>query len=160
MKMPRPVKEHQWLKKLVGAWDADVEMFMQPGCPPEKIRGTERVRAIGDFWISTENIGSFMGKPFTGCLTLGYDPEARKFVGTWIDSMTSRLWLYEGELDASGKTLTLNTEGPSPESPGKLAKFTETITLKSRNHKSFSSSMRAKSGKRVTMMTVDYRRVK
>jgi uncharacterized protein DUF1579 len=46
-------------------------------------------------------------------MTLGYDPEKKQYVGTWVGSMMSYLWVYDGSLDAEEKVLTLNAEGPS-----------------------------------------------
>ena len=51
-------------------------------------------------------------------MTLGYDPQKKRFVGTWIGSMMTYLWVYDGELDASGKVLTLNAEGPNMQVAG------------------------------------------
>jgi hypothetical protein len=125
--MPKPQKEHEWLKQLVGEWDTEGECVTEPGKPPMKTKGSESTRAIGGFWTLSEHKGDAMGTPFTGILTLGYSAEKKKYVGTWIDSMGSHLWTYEGSLDASGKVLSLETEGPSNEGPGKTCKFKEVI---------------------------------
>src|SRR5262245_2273395 len=99
--LPKPGKEHQWLQQLAGEWDCDVEMYMEPGKPPQKCKGTESIRSLGGFWTLSEQKGEFMGMSFNGLLTLGYDPEKEKYVGTWVDNMTNYLWKYEGSLDAS-----------------------------------------------------------
>jgi len=156
--MPPPQAEHEWLMKFVGDWNAEVEMFMEPGQPSEKARGTESVRAIGGFWIQTEYKGSFMDKPFTGTMTLGYDVDKKRFVGTWVDSMGSHLWTYEGTLNASKTTLTLEAEGPCPAAPGKLMKFEDSMELKSADHRVLSSSMQGENGEWVRAMTIEYRR--
>ena len=157
--MPKPQKEHEWLQQLVGEWDSEVEMYMDPSQPPTRIKGSESGRMIGGFWAQLENKGEFMGGPFTGILTVGYDPDKKNYVGTWVDSVSSYLWSYEGALDAAGKVLTLETKGPCHEQPGELAKFKEVIELKSKDHKVF-SSVREKDGEWVKMMTIHYRRKK
>ncbi len=101
-----------------------------------------------------------MEMPMTGVMTLGYDPEKKKYVGTWVDSMTSHLWRYEGTVDAAGKVLTLDTEGPNPAAPGKTAKFKERIEFKSKDHKVFTSSMQGDDGEWVTFMTMNSKRKK
>jgi hypothetical protein len=53
------------------------------------------------------------GGAATTMMTLGYDPHRKRYVGTWIGSMMTHLWVYGCELDASERVLTLNAEGPS-----------------------------------------------
>lgn len=158
--LPKPGKEHAWLEQLAGEWTAEVEALVEPGKPPVKSEGTESVRRIGGFWIVAENKGDIMGQSFTGLLTLGYDTRKKQYVGTWIDSMTDYLWRYEGTVDASGKVLTLQTEGPSQAGPGKLARFKDVIELKAKDHKVLTSSMQGDDGKWTTIMTINYRRKK
>ena len=155
-----PEKEHQWLQQLIGEWDSESEMTMEPGKPPMKCNGTENTRAIGGFWVMAENRGTFMNQPTLGVMTLGYDPAKKKYVGTWIDSMTHYLWKYEGTVDPSGKTLTLEAEGPNPLAPGTTAKFRDSIEIKSKDHKVLRSAMQGTDGKWVTFMTGNYRRKK
>src|SRR5262249_24123151 len=124
---PEPQKEHAWLKHLAGEWEHDTEASLEPGKPPVKVTGTEHVRMVGGFWAISENKATVFGSPFTGILTLGFDGEMKKYVGTWIDSMHSHLLRYEGTVDAAGKSLTLLTEGPNPIAPGKRCKFKEVI---------------------------------
>jgi hypothetical protein len=156
--MPSPVKEHEWLKQFVGEWDSEVEITMEPGKPPQKGKGSERSRMLGGFWLVAEGKGEMEGMPaMTSRLTLGYDPEKGKYVGTWVDSMNSYLWVYEGTVDATGKILTLETEGPCPMKPG-LVRFKEVIEFKSADHRVFTSSMQEDDRKWVQMVSAQYRR--
>lgn len=157
---PPPAQEHQWLQQLVGEWETECEMFPKPSEPPVKSRGTETVRAIGGFWVLAENHGEALGQPFTGVLTLGYDAAARTYVGTWIDSMTGHLWTYQGTVDATGKTLTLETTGPCPASPETEMKFKEVLEIRSPDHKVFTSSVQGDDGAWTTILTIHYRRKK
>lgn len=156
--MPKPQKEHEWLQQLAGEWDTESEIFSAPGQPPAKAKGSESARMIGGFWSLSETKGDF-GGPFTGILTLGYDPEKKEYIGTWVDSVTSRMWHYQGTLDAAGKILSLDTEGPDMEHPGTMAKFRETIEIKDKDHKVFTSMME-KDGKWITFLTARYERKK
>jgi len=158
--MPAPVKEHEWLQKFVGEWVADTDIFMEPGKPPVKSKGVETVKAVGGFWIVGEGTGECMGMTMQNRLTLGYSPEKKKYIGSWIDSMTSTFWTYEGTVDASGKILTLEAEGPCPMKPGTLSKFREVTEFKSPDHRVFSSSILGDDGKWTTMVVVDYQRKK
>ena len=156
--MPKPQKEHEWLKQLEGEWVIDAECVMAPGQPPMKCKGTETIRSLGGFFTLGEMKADMMGTPMTGIMTLGYDPKAKKYVGTWVCSMDGHLWHYEGTLDASGKVLTLNTEGPDMSAPGKMAKMKDVIEIKDKNHKVLTSHMQGPDGKWVQFMTLHARR--
>jgi len=153
--MPKPVKEHEWLGQLVGEWETEAEAVFDPSQPPVKCEGTESCRAIGGFWVLNETTGTPPGstEPMTGLMTLGYDPEKKKYVGTWVDSMTGHLWAYEGTLDKAGKKLTLDTEGPAPMLPGGKAKYREAIEITDGDHKVFTSSIEVAPGEWQTFMT-------
>jgi len=155
---PKAEKEHAWLKQLVGEWNMESEMTLAPGQPPMKSKGTESVRAIGDFWIVAEVKGDAMGVPMTAVMTLGYDPQRTKYIGTWIDSMMNHLWIYDGTMDATGKILTLEAEGPNMMDPTKKAKYRDVIEIKSKDHKVVTSSALGDDGKWAAFGTANYRR--
>lgn len=155
---PKPQKEHEWLQQLVGEWETESEILTEPGKPPMKAKGSESARTIGGFWILSEHKGDAFGTPFTGILTLGYDAEKKKYIGTWIDSLMPTLWKYEGIVDAAGKILTLESEGPGPE-PGKLMKFRESVEVKDKDHKVFTSATQ-QDGKWLVHLTITYIRKK
>ena len=156
-----PQKEHEWLQKLVGEWTFEGEMAMGPGKPTEKCAGTESVRSLGDIWILAEGHGETPGcGPATMLMTLGFDPRRRRFVGTFVASMMTHLWLYDGGLDAAEKVLTLNTEGPDMAAEGKLARFKDAIEIKSHDHRILTSHMLGDDGKWRKVMTAHYRRTK
>ncbi len=123
--MPTPGPEHQMLAKDVGTWDATVEMFMAPGAPPAVSKGTETVAMMGGFWQLTEFKSEMMGQPFEGRGATGYDPAKKKYVGTWVDTMTPAYYTLEGSYDTATKSLTTIMEGPDPS--GAVAK-TKAVT--------------------------------
>jgi hypothetical protein len=154
-----PQKEHQWLQKLVGEWTCDFEATMEPGKPPEKSTGTESVRSLGGLWIVAEGQGEMPGGgAATTMLTLGYDPQKQRYVGTWIGSMMTNLWVYDGALDAAGRALALDAEGPSMAAEGKTAKYRDTIEFKSDDHRVLTSQMLGEDGQWHGFMTANYRR--
>ena len=161
MTKPEPTAEHKWLQKLVGEWEIDTEMVMGPGQPPETMRSTESARAVGDLWVMCE--GTFVGPgggKSTNIFTFGYDPQRKRFVGTFITTMMTKLWLYDGGLDAAGRVLTLDAEGPSFADPAKTAKYQDIIEIKNDDHRVLSSQVLGDDGKWVQFMTAQYRRVK
>lgn len=156
--MPAPEKEHAWLHQLAGEWDTTMEVFMEPGKPPITGKGTESGRMLGGFWLVANGTGDMMGSKFNSVLTVGYDPAKKKYIGSWVDSMSSYQWKYEGTLDPTGKILTMETEGPCPLAPGKLLKFKEVTEIKSKDHKVFTSNVQGEDGKWTKMVTVDFKR--
>jgi hypothetical protein len=156
--LPSPRKEHEWLKQLEGEWVTETEAVMGPGQTPLKSKGTEVVRSLGGFWTIGEMKSDMMGTPVTGIMTLGYDPKTKKYIGSWVCSVDGHLWKYEGTVDASGKVLTLNTEGPNMAAPGKMAKMKDVIEIKSKDHRVLRSYMQGDDGKWVQIMTMDARR--
>jgi hypothetical protein len=162
MEASKPQKEHQWLQKLVGEWTSEAEAMMEPGKPSETCKGTESVRSLGSLWILAEGQGEMPGGgAATMLLTLGYDPQKKRFVGTWIGSMMTHLWVYDGALDAAERVLTLEAEGPSMAAPEtKMAKYRDVIEFKSDDHRVLTSHMLGEDGKWHEFMTAHYRRKK
>jgi hypothetical protein len=138
MKMPEPVKEHQWLERFAGEWESEGQCFMDPD-KPQKMTGTEQARKLGDFWVITEGKGTMGETQMSYVLTLGYDTAKKQYVGTWVDSMTGQLWDYEGSVSEDGNTLTLTTEGPCPMHGGKVMSFKEVIEFTDPDTKVFTS---------------------
>jgi hypothetical protein len=159
--MAKPQKEHEWLQKLVGDWTMEAEASMGPDKPAEKTRGTESVRSLGGLWYLAEGQGEMPGGgPATMLMTLGYDPQKQRYGGTWIGSMMTHLWVYDGELDAAGKMLTLNADGPSMAAEGKMTKYRDVIEFKSDDHRVLTSHLLGDDGQWHQFMTAHYRRRK
>ncbi|MEW6744431.1 MAG: DUF1579 domain-containing protein [Planctomycetota bacterium] len=156
-----PQKEHQWLEKLVGEWTYETEATMEPGKPPVKLTGRESVRSLGGLWIVCEGRGEMPGGGTANTImTLGYDPARKRYVGTFVASMMTHLWVYDGELDRAGKVRTLDTEGPSCAADGKMMQYKDVIEIKSDDHRVLSSKFLGEDGEWHPMMTANYRRKK
>ena len=154
-----PQKEHQWLHRLVGEWTSEAEATMEPGKPPETLSGTESVRSLGGLWILAEGTGEMPGGgAATMLMTLGYDPQRKRFVGTWIGSMMTNLWAYDGGLDAAERVLTLEAEGPDMAVEGKTVKYRDVIELESDDHRVLTSHMLGDDGTWHEFMKAHYRR--
>ncbi len=159
-KPPAPTKEHLWLQQLAGEWETKAEMVMGPGQPAVKSKGTETTRVVGPFWVVGEHKGDVMGAPFTGLMTVGFDPAKGKYVGTWVCSMCDAMCHYEGTVDAAGKVLTLETTAPSPADPSKLVKMKDVLEVKDKDHRVMTSVMLGDDGKWVPFMTLTATRKK
>ena len=155
-----PSPQHMWLQQLVGEWDSTCEAMMGPDSPPMKMESTESVRSIGGLWVLAEGKWSNGGEPMTTLMTLGYNAEQNAYVGTWVDSMQTHMWVYRGTLDEAKKTLTLEATGPRMDDPSKMAKYRDAITIVSADHKQLTSSVLGDDGKWTQFMTGNYHRKK
>ncbi len=158
--MPKPTQEHGWLQKFTGEWTTESKGTMGPDQPPMQCSGTLTSRKLGEFWIVNEMKGEMSGAPMTGIQTIGYDEVKKKYVGTWVDSMTAFMWQYEGSVGPSGKVLTLEAYGPNFIEEGKMTKFQDIYEFKSANEILMTSRMLASDGKWVTFMSGTAKRVK
>lgn len=155
--------EHKWLGQLVGEWawemDAQMDAPAGPDQPPTKHSGTESVQSSLGVWVQCHGKQNTAdGKPGLTVMTLGYDTTKKKFVGSFIGSMMTNLWVYEGELDASGKVLTLAADGPSFTDPTKTTKYLDKIEVVSPDHRILTSQALGDDGQWHQFMTAHYRR--
>ncbi len=73
------------------------------------------MRSLGGLWVLCEGRCEMPGGGAgTTVMTLGFDPARGLFVGTFIASMMTHLWLYEGGLDPELTVLTpaVGTDDP------------------------------------------------
>lgn len=55
-----------------------------------------------------------MGSPFTGIGVTGYDNHTKKYVSTWMDSMSTTILVFEGTASTDGKTITQESHYDTP----------------------------------------------
>ncbi len=157
--MPAPEPQHKWLHQFVGEWSTTSKATMGPDQPAMEGAGTITSRMLGDLWVLNEMKSEWMGDSVVGIQTIGYDASKGKYIGTWVDNMTSHMWRYEGTVDETGKKLTLEAEGPNFVAAGKMTKFRDAYEFVSSDHVIMSSSMLGEDGKWVTFMTGDAKRI-
>lgn len=147
-----PQEQHRWLERLIGDWT--YESPNEPGCG-----GTETVKPLGPLWVIGEGVGKMPdGSPALMRITLGYDPSKGHFVGTWVGSMMSWMWIYKGALDGSGQILTLESEGPDFTNPGRIAAYRDIIEFVSDDARLLRSEGQGPDGVWKEFMRLEYRR--
>ena len=128
--------QHRWLQRLLGEWRYEYDAPAKTDKPAKKVEGTEHVRMLGDVWVLCEAKGTTPdGRTADALMTLGYDPQKQRFVGTWIGSMMNHLWVYDGELNEAGTAISLMAEGPDFTTPGKFMQYKDVIEFKSNDHR-------------------------
>jgi hypothetical protein len=113
---PKPGPEHEVLKELAGTWDSTMKF------DGKESKGTMiRTMELGGFWLTGTMESELFGTKFTGKALDTYDPNKKKYVGVWIDSMATSPMFLEGSYDKEKKTMTMAGEGPGMD--GKPTKY-------------------------------------
>jgi Protein of unknown function (DUF1579) len=119
----KALPEHKILAADEGAWDATIKTYMGgPNAEPSVSKGSEVNEVLsGGLWVLSKFEGDFGGMKFQGRGQFGYDPVKKKYVGTWIDSISTVLSVLEGDYDAKTKTMTYVGDGYDPEHKAKFS---------------------------------------
>jgi hypothetical protein len=109
-KLASPGEAHKKLNSCVGTFDAKVKMWMAPGAPADESMGVDEAKWILDGrFVQDTFTGTAMGMPFTGLGMTGYDNHQKKYVGTWQDTWSTHIQTMKGDMDSSGKVLTMTS---------------------------------------------------
>ena len=149
---PKPGPEHEHLKQVEGTWDATVKSMGQES----KGKMTYKM-ALGGFWLVSHFEGEFGGQKFEGRGMDTYDPEKKKYVTAWADSMAPFLLVMEGDYDKANNALTMTGEGPSP--AGRV-KYKAVTKMMDPDTMEFTLSAPGQDGKEAVMITISYKRKK
>ena len=125
---------HEALKHEVGTWDAVQKIWMSPDAEPMVAKGIETNEMLGEYWLVSDFQCEMMGQPFRGRGQFGYNPTTKKYMGTWIDTMSFALNKLEGTME--GNALTMYSKGIDPMT-GKEKTTKMVSTYPDANHKTF-----------------------
>lgn len=162
MQYMTPGPEHQrMMKSFSGKWTAEATMY-EPGKPPQTSPGTmTNMPMLGDRYVHHMFKGSMMGMPFEGAGTMGYDNAQKKYVGTWMDSMSTSTMVMTGAYDEAKKQYTMTGEMPDCSKEGMpMVKCKEVITVQDDDHHTMEMWGPDPSGKEMKMMEIKYTRAK
>lgn len=106
-KLGTPGTPHKLLSKMEGKWETWTRSWMEPGTPPEESAGYCESKMILDGrFLQQDCTGQMMGAKFNGIGFTGYDNNTKKYVSTWMDSMGTALYFFEGPANPDGKSFT------------------------------------------------------
>jgi hypothetical protein len=116
MAMGRPGESHKKLDGMVGTWATKATFWMEPGKAPVETTGLSvNAWVLGGRFVEQKFYGTCpMGIAFEGMGFTGFDNVTGKFIGTWMDSMTTGMMNSIGEPCSSGKTITFRSEQMGP----------------------------------------------
>jgi hypothetical protein len=146
---PKPGKQHDHLKRLVGTWDAETESG----------KGTMTYKmGLGGLWLIGDFEGEFGGMTFQGKGLDTYDSATKKYRSVCVDSFSTSPRTMDGNLDKDDKVMTMTGEGRGPDD--KPVKFKSITEIKDADTVNFSLFMLEKDGKEQPMVNITYRRKK
>jgi uncharacterized protein YndB with AHSA1/START domain len=154
-----PTPDHGWLHRMLGEWRFETECSMGPDQPVMKAEGTERVRVLGGYWVVGESEGEMPGGgPARWIVTMGFDPGSQRFRGTFVGSMMPHMFVYDGKLEADGRTLTLDTEGPAMGGPG-TARYQDIVEVVGDDERTLTSRVQGPDGSWTQIMSSRFKRI-
>ncbi|HXU31574.1 MAG TPA: DUF1579 domain-containing protein [Thermoanaerobaculia bacterium] len=110
-----PGEHHKLIGKYVGDWTYGLKMYMDPNGPPSESSGTVHSEwMLGGRYVASTWKGTFMGQPFEGHGTDGYDNVAAHYVNSWIDNAGTGIMYMTGTPSADGKSITYGGDMMDP----------------------------------------------
>jgi hypothetical protein len=110
-----PGAPHKRLASLTGNWVTKTKSWMEPDKPAVESTGTcKQKMLLGGRFLQQDYTGKVMGMPFKGTNLIGYDNHTKKYVSTWIDSMSTGIYFFEGTSSPNGKTITQKSRYDDP----------------------------------------------
>lgn len=110
-----PGVQHKLLDRMAGKWETVTKSWSSPDTPPDVSYGVcEQKMILGGRFLQQECSGEMMGDAFTGIGFTGYDNHTGKFVSTWMDSMGTAIYVFEGKPDAGGRGFTQKCSADNP----------------------------------------------
>lgn len=103
-----PNENHKAIEAMAGEWDAKMSFTMAPGAPATEGTGTMKaMMVLGGRQLHQTFKGSFMGMPFEGAGTTGYNNVTKQVESTWADNMGTATMFSVGTMDPSKKSFTV-----------------------------------------------------
>jgi hypothetical protein len=153
-----PGEPQKRLSRLAGDWTYTIKAWMAPGAPPAESTGTMHGEVLfGGRYVEHHWMGNFMGMPFEGRGTDGYDNVGKMYVASWIDNMGTGIMHSTGTCDDAGKACTYSGDMWDP-TTGKKSTMKSVITWVDDN--TFTNEMYGNdpSGKEMKMMEITAKR--
>ena len=158
MKYASTGPEHKVLADRAGKWDAAVRFWMAPDAPADESKSTSECTLImGGRYLVEKLEGIANGMPFSGMGITGYDNIKKRYVGIWIDNMSTGIMASESVGDSTGRVISYVCEMPDPVA-GKYKKCRAVETTIDANTRKMESYDFAPDGKEFKAMEIIYTR--
>ncbi|MDD5579780.1 MAG: DUF1579 domain-containing protein [Methylobacter sp.] len=156
-KLAEPGEPHKLFASLAGSWTTKTTEWMEPNKPPMESTGSVEMKMLLDGrFLQQEFTGSMMGKPYSGIGVSAYDNLRKRYVSTWMDTMSTGIFIMEGTGSADGKTITL--AGKHAEPGGGQMTHRAIWKIIDNNNQTFDMYGAHHGGKEMKMMEIIYTR--
>ena len=155
---PAQMEPHLWLAESVGSWKVACFYYTESGQPPMEVQGTDHVEMFGPFWRIGRFEADMPGGKVIGTSAVGYDPNKKKFIGTWFDSSSPFLYSYQGEYDDSKAVLGMSGLNTDP-TTGRDTVYRSVEHLQLPDRRTLDLFVLLADGEEFKVLTYDYTRV-
>jgi hypothetical protein len=101
-----PGPAHEKLAAMTGSFTITAKWWQDPNAPPSvSTSNAKRHMIMGGRYLVEEVEGEMYGQPFSGMGITGYDNTAEKYVTTWLDNMSTGLFVMTGDVDDEGNLI-------------------------------------------------------
>jgi hypothetical protein len=156
--MAAPSEEHERLKPFVGAFKAEVKMWMGPGDPAISTGVMVNELDLGGRFLRETYTGDPSEGPFPefeGRGYWGYNKVSGQYEGFWIDTASTVMQSETGDVDDSGKVWTMMGEMDNPQTGQKIKKKS-VITLVDDDHHRMEMFFEGPDGSEMKGMEIRY----
>jgi hypothetical protein len=107
---------HKMLAKSNGVWAAEMTYWKgMEDAAGSKMSGTQVTTSILDGHFQQSKFsGNFMGMPWEGISTVGYDNTTKQYVSTWMENMGTSIMTMTGTWDNATHSLNLSGKQKNP----------------------------------------------
>jgi len=110
-----PSDIHKMMAKSDGAWNEEINMWMDPNAPAQQMQTScVNKMILGGRYQESVHTGEFNGMPFEGRSITGYDNVRKIIVSTWIDNMGTGLTYMEGTWNPESQSINMKGKMTDP----------------------------------------------
>ncbi len=153
----RPGEFHEKLKSLAGQWQVTAEFAGPDGTMTSRGQATNEM-VLGDRFLKQEFNGEMMGRQFEGIGYTGYDNTGRQYQSVWLDSMSSAMFMTEGEVDEGGNVISFTGESMCPLT-NQMKRFRHVLRIEGDDHYLFEMYEPGENGEMTKTTTMTYTRI-
>ena len=155
-----PSDIHKEMAKWDGEWTEEIQMWMAPGAPVQSMQAScVNKMVMGGRYQESKHTGTFMGMPFEGVSTIGYDNARKVLVSSWVDNMGTGMIYMEGTWNEATKSAEFKGKATDP-ATGKAVDTRQVVKIVDDNTQIMEQYTTPVGGKEYKSMEIKFTRKK